>query len=76
MIAGKVVKMDRDERHILDNALATLEGMAEELEQLKDENPKDEELRDLWDDCNSAYSGLWDFFQTYKRQFAEFDDQI
>lgn len=76
MFAGKVVKMERVESQILDNALNTLEGMASYLEELKDADPKDGELRDLWDDCNSAYAGLWDFLQTYKRQFAEFDDQM
>ena len=65
--------MDRDERHILDNALATLEGMETYLEELKDTEPKDEELLVLWDDCNSAYSALWDFLQTYKRQFNKED---
>ena len=76
MFAGKVVKMDKNERQFLDNALETLEDMEKELEQLKNADPKDGELRDLWDDCNSAYSALWDFLQTYKRQFAEFDDQM
>lgn len=76
MFAGKVVKMERTESQILDNALNALEGMASYLEELKDADPKDGELRDLWDDCNSAYAGLWDFLQTYKRQFSEFEDQM
>lgn len=76
MITGKVVKMERNERNALDNALETLEQMEKELEELRDENPKDTEPRELWDDCNSAYSGLWDFIQTYKRQFSEFDNQM
>ena len=76
MFAGKVVKMEQIESQILDNALNTLEGMASYLEELKDTDPKDGELRDLWDDCNSAYAGLWDFLQTYKRQFSEFEDQM
>jgi hypothetical protein len=76
MFAGKVVKMERREQTALDTALETLEEMEKYLEELKDADPKDGELRDLWDDCNSAYSGLWDFLQTYKRQFAEFDDQM
>lgn len=76
MFAGKVVKMERVESQILDNALNTLEGMETYLEKLKDADPKDGELRDLWDDCNSAYSALWDFLQTYKRQFSESDDQM
>lgn len=71
MFAGKVVKMERVESQTLDNALNTLEGMVTYLEELKDADPKDGELRDLWDDCNSAYAGLWDFLQTYKRQFSE-----
>ena len=73
MFAGKVVKMEQVESQILDNALNTLEGMETYLEELKDADPKDGELRDLWDDCNSAYGALWDFLQTYKRQFNEED---
>lgn len=76
MFAGKVVKMERREQTALDSALETLEDMEKYLEELKDADPKDGELRDLWDDCNSAYSALWDFLQTYKRQFAEFEDQM
>lgn len=76
MFAGKVVKMERREQTTLETALETLENMEKYLEELKNADPKDGELRDLWDDCNSAYSGLWDFLQTYKRQFAEFEDQI
>ena len=71
MFAGKVVKMEQVESQILDNALNTLEGMETYLEELKDADPKDGELRDLWDACNSAYGTLWDFLQTYKRQFNE-----
>ncbi len=76
MFVGKVVKMERFESQMLDNTLNTLEGMVSYLEELKDANPEDGELRDLWDDCNSAYAGLWDFLQTYKRQFSEFEDQM
>ncbi len=76
MFAGKVVKMERREQTALESALEILEDMEKYLEELKNADPKDGELRDLWDDCNSAYGGLWDFFQTYKRQFAEFEDQI
>ena len=76
MFAGKVAKMERREQIALESALETLEDMEKYLDELKDTDPKDEELRDLWNDCNSAYAGLWDFLQTYKRQFAEFDNQM
>ena len=76
MFAGKVVKMERREQTALETALEMLEDMEKYLEELKDADQKDTELRDLWDDCNSALSGLWDFLQTYKRQFAEFEDQM
>ena len=69
MFAGRIIKMEQVESQILDNALNTLEGMETYLEELKDAEPKDKELLVLWDDCNSAYSALWDFLQTYKRQF-------
>jgi len=76
MFAGKVVKMERREQTALESALETVEDMEKYLYELKEADPEDEDLRDLWNDCNSAYAGLWDFLQTYKRQFSEFKDQM
>ena len=68
MYSGKVVKMKRSEQSQIEE---TLELLDEQLEFLKKQAEGDPEIKEIAEDCSSAWAGLSDYLDTYKRQFIE-----
>ena len=58
------IRMEQKDEKQLTEALELLEKTEEELHDI---SIKDKHWFDLWDDCNDAYSALYDFLEAYKR---------
>ena len=70
MYSGKVVKMDYKERQVLEDAMNLLET---QMAFLKQEMKGDPEIKDIAEECGSAWAGLSDYLDIYDRQYNKED---